>query len=361
MKITFILHNHQVYPGGGPKIVYQYANGLEERGHLVTVVHPFTLQNQETLSTMQKLKYWARSIGLLGGYKPGRWFQVNQKIRMLWVPTLHERWIPDGDVVIATYWKTAEFVNTYKQIKGNKYYLIQHDEVIFNDEDPGRVRDTWRLPLMKIVIAKWLQQIASDIGEYSCYIPNGLDSQKFSIDIPIDKRIPTQLIMMYHPLIWKGVEQGLSAVYKAKRIIPEISLSMFGIPSRPISLPTWVRYYHNPSQIQLRQLYNTAAIYIGPSLTEGWGLTGCEAAQCGNALCLTDIGGHREYGINGVTALLSEPYDSDKMCDNIIHLIRDSTFRKKVAENANEHVKRFTWGKSIEMLEKLLLNKLVCS
>ena len=39
LYVTFLLPNVQLTPSGGPKVVYEYANGLVDRGHRVTVVH----------------------------------------------------------------------------------------------------------------------------------------------------------------------------------------------------------------------------------------------------------------------------------------------------------------------------------
>ena len=49
LRITFVLPFAGTYPCGGPKVVYEYANGLTRKGHLVTVVHP-ALTRADTVS-----------------------------------------------------------------------------------------------------------------------------------------------------------------------------------------------------------------------------------------------------------------------------------------------------------------------
>jgi hypothetical protein len=43
MRITFILPMFLASPSGGFRIVYEYANRLQQRGHRVTLVHPRSL------------------------------------------------------------------------------------------------------------------------------------------------------------------------------------------------------------------------------------------------------------------------------------------------------------------------------
>ena len=70
-----------------------------------------------------------------------------------------DRDVPDGDVVIATWWETAEWVAKLSPRKGAKAYFIQHYEV-FDYTPHRRVKATWRMPLYKITISKWLEPIS---------------------------------------------------------------------------------------------------------------------------------------------------------------------------------------------------------
>ena len=115
-----------------------------------------------------------------------------------------------------------------------------------------------------------------------------------------------------------------------------------------------MRYVRKPSQIELRRLYNEAAVFVGPSWSEGWPLPPAEAAQCGAALCLTDIGGHREYAVQEETALLSPAKDPEALSRNILRLIMDSNLRTRVAKAGNEYIRRFTWDRAVTAMENCL-------
>lgn len=357
MRITFILPFSGQKPVGGFKVVYEYASGLAQRGHTVTVVHPARLRIDETRPAqiaMGLVKYLARRAGVKGGYRPDPWFDLDPRVRAVWTPSLFERWIPEGDVVIATAWETAEWVAAYPASRGRKFHLIQHLETCMEGADPDRVMKTWKLPMKKIVIAKWLLEAAIGLGESAVYIPNGLDFQDFGLDAPIADRDPHHLIMLYHNQKWKGAADGMEAMRRAKKEAPPLSAVLFGVPGGPADLPDWIVYHQSPTQKQLRALYNHAAVYVGPSWVEGWGLTATEAMQCGAAACLTDNGGHREFAIDGETALLSPPKDPEAMAQNILRLVRDPDLRTGIATRGHAYVQRFTWERALDALESRL-------
>jgi glycosyltransferase involved in cell wall biosynthesis len=345
-------------PVGGFKVVYEYANGLVRKGHQVSIYHsPYRKidEHSQTRLMRQLLVYAAKACGLSGGFLPGRWFNLDPGVRANWIPSLHHRWLSAADAVVATSWETAEWVNGYPAVMGKKYYLIQHQESTFPGADPERAMATWKMPLRKIVISQWLRDIAEELGEHSAYIPNGLDFSTFDLDIPIEGRDSRRLLMLYHHHDWKGSRDGLAAICRAKQEEPEIKVTLFGMPDRPADLPEWISYEQNPLQNRLRQLYNEAAIFIGPSLAEGWPLPPAEAAQCGAALCLTDIGGHREYGIVGETALFSPPRTPDSLASNILTLVRDNEQRIRLARQMHDFIRQFTWNRAVTSFERCLM------
>ena len=86
------------------------------------------------------------------------------------------------------------------------------------------------MPLQKIVISRWLQTIAFKMGTSAFYLPNGLDFNVFGTDIPMDKRDPQQIMMLYHKYNWKGASDGLKAIEKVQLYHPGLKLIIFGVP-----------------------------------------------------------------------------------------------------------------------------------
>jgi glycosyltransferase involved in cell wall biosynthesis len=269
---------------------------------------------------------------------------------------LSEKWIPKGDVVIATAWPTAEWISQYSTDKGKRFYLIQHLETWYGSEE--EVYATWKAPLKKIVIANWLLDVAKDLGEEAVYIPNGLSADEFRLDTPPKGRDPKRIMMLYHNVDWKGSADGIEALLMAKMEEPEIRAILFGVPARPAFLPNWIDYYQKPERHLLRELYNQAAIFVAPSWTEGWGLPPSEAMLCGAALVATDIGGHREFAFQEDTALISPAKEPRRLADNILRLVRDPEMRVRLATRGHEYIQQFTWERATEKLESTLREKI---
>lgn len=355
MRISFLLPNFSHVPIGGYKVVYEYANRLQSRGHQVYVIQaPRVRTDTSVLAQIQAWKSYGRRLGSgPRSFRPA-WASLHPEVRLLWRPSFASRWIPDADVVIATAWQTAEWVARYPASKGAPCYFIQHVET-WSGGNPERVIATWRLPLHKIVIARWLQDYAISLGETAAYVPNGRDPSEFGVDRPPALRNPKHVGMMVHPAPWKGTQDGLKALNLVHEAENGVTVTLFGAEPRPQAVPAWARYVYNPDRVKLRQLYNELAVFLGPSWAEGWGLPPMEAALSGAALAVTDIGGHREYAEHLKTALLSPVGDSQALAHNVLRLIRDDTLRLAIAERAVTECQKFDWGASASLLEKELI------
>jgi glycosyltransferase involved in cell wall biosynthesis len=352
LKITFLLPGHGHFPTGGGKVAYEYANHLSRRGHRVSLVHPAMVAAHA--SPIQIVRGAASYVhrSTRRGFSPRKWFPIEPAVKLLWVPSLSSRFIPDGDVVLATAWSTAEWVPEYPTAKGEKFYLIQSWETWAGPED--RVRATWMTPLKKIVVARWLRDIAGELGVECSYIPNGIDLQQFGVDTPIESRDPNRLMMLYHSHPVKGSADGLEALALIKKQLPDLRVTLFGTAAADPAFPRWVEYRRLPSQQELRSCYNQASIFIAPARMEGWPLPPAEAMLCGAALVATDIGGHREYGIHEETALLSPARAPKKLAENALRLIRSPELRTKIARQGQECIRKYSWGKAVDAFEHLL-------
>lgn len=350
--ITFILPDTRRAPAGGYKVVYEYANRLAERGYRVTVIHAANPSIDASLgaklkSFLRYLKYWRTGDAL-----PRRWFDFNPAVVLRWVPSLAQKYIPAADFVVATAWRTSEWVAGYEHTRGKKLYLLQSYEDWDGPSD--RVAATWKMPLHKIVISRWLLEIAGSVGEQATYIPNGLNHDEFYDSTPLSQRKPASVMMLYHHSRLKGSADGIAALAAVKLEVPELEATLFGVPDRPNDLPAWIKYEQKPFGKRLCALYNEHALFLAPSWKEGWGLTPAESMQCGCAVVAADNGGHREFAIHGKTALVAEPGDVAQFTRHLITLINDGEQRTAIAEQGRQWVQQFTWGRSIDLFEQLL-------
>jgi glycosyltransferase involved in cell wall biosynthesis len=353
--VTFLLPGSGTIPTGGFKIAYEYANHLAERGWRVRIVHPRLLTLEDIgaarVSLASRARQWLgyQRRRITGQYRPDSWFKINPKVELLHNMTLDARSMPPSDVWVATFWYTAKWV---ANCPGARLYLIQHLETWCGPE--AEVMATWKLPLRKVVISRWLEDVARSLGEPADYVPNGLDFDTFGMDVAPEKRDPHAVAMLYHLSDWKGSADGLAALHKAKAIVPALKADIFGVCPCPSGLPSWVEYHQNPPQRTLREIYNRAAIFLAPSWEEGWGLPAAEALQCGAALAATDIGGHREFAIHGETALLSPPKDPNALAANVLRLLEDQELRLRLAHQGHQHIQQFTWSRAVTSFESVL-------
>jgi glycosyltransferase involved in cell wall biosynthesis len=359
VRVTFLLSGWFRKPIGGARVVYEYANGLAARGHEVTVVHPAFLEPRQygrRLLLSREPRNVARGVVDMIQGRPTRvsWHTVDPRVELRYTPNLHPRHIPDGDAVVATAWRTAESVTRYPRSKGDRFYLIQSYEIW--DAPKARVDATWRAELHKIVIAGWLEDLAADMGVSDVVrIPNGMDHARFRLLQPIEDR-PARVCMLYFPSALKGGATGVAALASARRRVPALTATLFGVRARPKGLPSWIDYLHNPAQERLpTEVYNASSVYLCPSLSEGWHLPAVEAMACGCAVVSTDNGGVRDYAEDGTTALLSPPGDAARLADNLVRLLTDDAQRQRIAELGHDAVQQFTWPRSVDRLEERLL------
>jgi glycosyltransferase involved in cell wall biosynthesis len=354
---VFLLPQEATLPVGGFKIVYEYANRLSRRNHQVTILHFAHLlphKAQRTLKDRMRIFRYV-PFALRGNWGPDRWFKLDPAVKLVWLPSFMRIFLPEADFYVATWWTTADRLGILKDLSARKLYLIQHLETWQGSAD--QVMATWRAPLEKIVIARWLEEIGLEMGQKSHYIPNGLDFTKYGRDTPYESRDPLQLAMMFsHSLSWKGSFYGLAAVVQLKEKFPGLKAEFFGVDARPAELPAWIVYHQAPAQAELRRIYNRASIFIAPSLSEGWGLPPCEAMMCGAAVVATDIGGHREFCTDSETALLVPPKNPDAIATAVSRLIADPQLRLKMANNGNQNIQRFVWDAAIDKFEEVMRN-----
>jgi L-malate glycosyltransferase len=355
MRVNFLLPCYCWVPSGGFRIVYEYANRLVDRGHSVTVVHPRRLAfpPPEKFTMRQRLRRIKLAVRESLRRPQLYWHSMDTRVNLEYVPRSSEKYLPEADVVFATAWHTVKSVLALSPRKGRKCYLIQGYETFLGPRE--LVEDTWRAPLHKVVIAKWLAGLAKELraGPVTC-IPNAVNHEQYRLTAPLEGR-PPRVAMAISPVPVKASRDGVQALEIVKKSRPELQVILFGAATRPEYLPDWMVYLQNPAQESIvRNVYNQSRIYVSPSLSEGFPLPPAEAACCGCAIAATDIGGMKDYVEHGVSGLLSPPADPQALAKNILKLISDEPMRIHLANAARRRVQQFTWSQSTDRMESFL-------
>ena len=338
-------------PSGGFKIVYEYANRLVRDGHEVHIVYPLTMQfRNEPLA--RKLRVLPRGLAWLCKGVSGRnWFPLDPAVREHLVPSLSERFLPDTDVYVATAVKTAYYLARFAPEK-KKLYLIQDYETWGVSGE--YVDASYRLGLRNIAISGWLRDRVTATGADCTLIRNAFDFDYFRLSVPIENRNPHSVAMLYHRDARKGCVYGLEAIARVKEQFPDLKATLFGVPERPADLPDWIEYHQQPDRETHNAIYNGSAIYLAPSLQEGWGLTVGEAMICGAAPVCTDTLGFREMVTDGENGLIVPTGDADVLADAMLRLLRDDALRQRLAKRASETIRAFNWDDAYSQFKKIL-------
>ena len=356
MRITFLLPCYPVAPIGGFRAVYEYANRFVNRGHNVSVVHARTTRHTPRVkasSVFDRARQAKKRIDEFLRNPSINWQPIDQRVRLLFVPDDSIDHLPDADVLLATSWQTVSCVLESPDAKGRKCYLVQHYETW---EAPKDIVDaTWRAPLFKVVIAKWLLEVGNSLGcRDVTYIPYGMNHKRYKLLQPIEGR-SRRVSMMFSHIPFKSSADGVAALKIAKTKHPDLTAVFFGTPQRPSALPEWIEYHQNPSQdFIVNEIYNKSSVFVCSSLSEGFFLPAAEAACCGCAVAATDNGGTREYVEDRVTGLLSAPGNPQDLAENICLLLSDEALRVMLANACNRYVARFSWDESASQMEKFL-------
>ncbi len=335
-----------------------YAEHLRRRGHQVVAVslpgRPVELHRQ--IKSLVKGRGWQRAN------RPDTThfdkIDIEHRIIDSHRP-IEDRDLPDADVVIATWWETAEWVARLSASKGAKAYLIQQLESNFSGMPAERVEATWRLPMQKIVVSRWLADLARDrFGDPDAIVtPNGIDLDLFNA--PVRGRQPRPTVgLLYVPTVPnKGTRTALSVIEAASRRVPGLHVRAFGTePQHPEApLPPGSDYFQLPPQDSIREIYAGCDVWLCTSTSEGYHLPPHEAMACRCPVVSTRVGGPMDQIIDGVNGYLLDVNDVDGLTERLVSVLQlpDPAWRR-LSDAAHDSVKDFTWDKATMLLERAL-------
>lgn len=351
-KISFLLPGAISTPGGGYKIILEHANNLAHKGHLVTIECPVKIDvKKNLLKDLNYLRlYYKRKYRI--GYSCDSWFALHPNVKVRWIWSLDFKNVAPADIYIATEVRTSIYLNTYPVDYSKKFYFIQDYENWFVTDEV--VKSTYRFPMAKMAITNWLIDIVKKESQRCVLTPNGFNTNKFYITEPIADRDKYTISMLYHWQERKDIPTAIAALKIVKEKFPQLKVLVFGELPAP-QLPEWFVYYRKPNDEAHLALNNQAAIYVGSSKIEGFGLTVGEAMLCGQAVACTDNLGYQEMAKHEQTALLSPVGDPQALASNIIRLIEDDPLRFRLAQAGYDYIHaHFSWEKAHEAFNHVL-------
>jgi len=262
--------------------------------------------------------------------------------------------LPDADVVVATWWETAEWVNWLAASKGAKVYFIRHHEV-FEYLPQDRAAATYRLPMHKVTISQWLVDVMKkEYGDPTVsLVPNSVKADVFHAPTRGKQAVPT-VGMLYSPIAWKGCDISLKAFALAAEKIPNLRLVAFGVtePLPDLPLPPKTQYFQKPPQHTLKDIYASCDVWLFGSWSEGFGRPPLEAMACRCPVVSTRVGGPVDFIQEGISGYLADPGDFNTLAE---HLIRVLTLPEaqwqQMSDAAYAATTGYTWADAAERCE----------
>ncbi|MCB9879087.1 MAG: tetratricopeptide repeat protein [Planctomycetes bacterium] len=269
MRITLLLEvADQLW--GGVKVALEDANWLARRGHQVTVV--------------------SRS-------GPPAWMPLECAFRR--VPDFRAEHLPDGDVVIGTFWTTVPWAAAAGDDKGVPVHLCQGYEGD-NPENAAlrdRIESVYRLPgIHRLTISPHLtrllrERFAQDPTELRYVIDHGVHRPAH----PKKPGTPLRVgLVGPYRIPWKDLPTGYEAcslAHKAGQQVVLVRASNTAPAPEEQGLPFPVEWHQQLRPDQMGDFYRSLDVFLGTSSgpEEGFFLPAIEAMACGVPSVLTDI------------------------------------------------------------------------
>jgi phosphatidylinositol alpha-1,6-mannosyltransferase len=121
------------------------------------------------------------------------------------------------------------------------------------------------------------------------------------------------------------------------------------------------KFLGNLKNEMLPSVYNSADVFVLPSIQEGQGIVLLEAQASGKPVVAFDVGGVKEATRNGETGLLVKRGSTSELADALLKLLGDASLRERMGINGRRFVtENFTWDicaqKMLKVYREVLAN-----
>jgi glycosyltransferase involved in cell wall biosynthesis len=352
MRITFVLHAAGY--NGGTRVIGIYAEKLQRLGHEVLIVKPAVIRPSLSRRAKNFIRRRKTPPAEVGSFLDE--LSVPQHTLKKFRP-VEDRDLPDADVVIATWWETAEWVHALSPSKGSKVYFVQGYEATLRNQPTERVDATWRLPLHKIVVAQWLMDLAKErFGDaHASLVPNSVDLSLFHAD-PRPKQHRPTVGFIYSSEPMKGCDLIVAALEQVRGALPELRVvgAAASAPDDSLKVPDFFELSVSPSKDDLRALYASADVWVYAARVDGFGLPILEAMACGTPVVATHAGAAPELVDSNVGRLVAS--DAKSIAAGILSVLTETEAEwMKQSANAQTRARSYTWDDATVRMEHGLI------
>jgi len=339
MEITFILPGDGI--AGGIRSTVNLSNCLLERGHNVRVL---CKRSRTIKSLYRKLK---------------NRFTVSD--RKDWLNDFKGKVESYNDIYKCNFDKAEIVIAVGSMVVEELYHYSNQDicklrycrGLMITDK---RLMEVWKLFMPSVAVSSTYVSKLRELSESPVLgvVPNGIKSEEYYVDG--NRRNGIGTIYSQQPI--KSPEDIIKIVKSLNKTHSNTPIHLFGACEKDSTFSNNVTYTQLPSVTKAREIYNKCKIWLLMSKSEGLPGPVLEAMACGAAVISTDNLGSKEIIQDGKNGLLVPVGDIDGFMAKIDFLLKNESARQRLVENGLQTVKKFTWERAADSMEKVL-NRLV--
>ena len=356
MKIALVSPYDFVYPGGVANHISALEHQFTQAGHEVKVIAPASrtvssfgdrfipIGKPRAIPASGSITRITISLRLASSIKA---VLEREKFDII---HLHEPFMPMLCTAVLRFSNTAN-VGTFHAFDGRPGY------------DFGRPISTIMLKKRlrklhgKIAVSKPAMEFASKyVPGYYDIIPNGVDLEHFSPDVPaLDRFCDGKINILFVGRLEK--RKGLGYLLKAyQRIKAEIADSRLIVVGPGVRLRRKYEKQVRRSGLEdviftghvdydeLPRYYQTADIFCAPATgSESFGIVLLEAMALGKPIIASDIGGYASVISHGVDGLLVKPKDDNALAQALLSLMADERMRQQMGAMGQRKAQDYSW------------------
>lgn len=236
------------------------------------------------------------------------------------------------------------------RLRGKKTLIHYHS---------GEARDHLRrfrsaLPVLRkadrlVVPSGYLADVFCEFGLEAEAVPNIVDLSQFSFRVRDPLRPHLVCTRGFHT--YYSIDVVVRGFAEVKKAFPEAQLDLVGggpeeaeIRGLAANLKlSGIKFCGVASRQEIGRFYDQADIFINASRLDNMPVSILEAFASGTPVVSTAPEGMRYLVDHERTGLLSEVGDPQALANNVIRILRDSNLAARLAANAHEESRRYSW------------------
>jgi glycosyltransferase involved in cell wall biosynthesis len=341
---------------GGLRVIFDYANKLNEKGNEVVVYYTLIPYNQKKKTRLkERIRQMMNKFSFLRLQKKIIKGFGDIKFRFKLIPFVSNLFLPDADAILFSYWPIAFKVQNLKSSKGKILYLIQAYE--YWESDLDLLNSTYKMGFNNITVSDELRKKVYEVsGADSVVINNGIDLSKFYNYEKIFNKKKKIVSFVYYNLEFKGVQEILEVVDRIHSSYENVEFRCFSF-LKPENLPDYISFITNPDDEKIREIYCDSDIFICASKEEGFYLLPVEAMACKCAVVTSRVGAVPDFSVHKLDSMHFTPGNIDEMESCVRYLLDNPGELEKISMNGYQNIrKKLNLEKSVALIEDLIRN-----